>query len=212
MIEAVIFDWDGPLSNSFSAHYDFVEREAEKYTIHVPSIQQAKEMIAFPISQWFRKLGFPEEYLAQLVEEYKKYMVRATIPFCDGTIELLHEFKQKYKFGIASSNNRATIEAQLKKAKLDGIFGAVVGLEDVPQPKPSPDCLEKNLQILNAQREYAAYIGDQVTDIITASNAGVMVIAVTYGWHSRKMLAAARPDMIVNSVKELREKLLYLGN
>jgi len=212
MIEGLVFDLDGVLLDSFRAHYDFVELKAREHRIHVPSIQQAKDNIASPMQNWLRSFGFPEEIIPQMLEEYRKYMVSVDIPFYEGIPELLIEFKQKYKFGIASSNNRKTIDAQLKKARLDSIFGAIVGLEDVSNPKPHPECIEKNLQILNTPREYAAYIGDQVTYIITASNAGVMIMAVTYGWHSRKTLAAARPDMIVNSVKELRDKLLYLKN
>jgi phosphoglycolate phosphatase len=47
------------------------------------------------------------------------------------------------------------------------------------------------------------YIGDTVGDIKEARAAGVWTVAVTWGWHSRERLLAARPDFLVDTPEEL---------
>ena len=51
-------------------------------------------------------------------------------------------------------------------------------------------------------------IGDSVSDIQYAKKAGVVSIAVTWGWQSRDVLANEKPDHIVESVDELTTLLI----
>ena len=204
MIEGLVFDLDGVLLDSFRAHYDFVELKAREHRIHVPSIQQAKDNIASPMQNWLRSFGFPEEIIPQMLEEYRKYMVSVDIPFYEGIPELLIEFKQKYKFGIASSNNRKTIDAQLKKARLDSIFGAIVGLEDVSNPKPHPEMVRAIMKRLGVCPEEVIFVGDMRIDAIAARRSKVRAAMLTTGSNSYAELRREKPYRIFRNIKELR--------
>jgi phosphoglycolate phosphatase-like HAD superfamily hydrolase len=46
-------------------------------------------------------------------------------------------------------------------------------------------------------------IGDSVSDIRYARQAGVRSVAATWGWQNRDTLAREQPDFIVESVSEL---------
>lgn len=53
-------------------------------------------------------------------------------------------------------------------------------------------------------------IGDSVRDIICAREAGAKVIAVATGIHSKEILGAAKPDLLVESLEEAEKILNFL--
>ncbi len=79
-------------------------------------------------------------------------------------------------------------------------FSAVLGPEDVGQPKPAPDMLLAAINILGVNAAQTLYIGDMVVDIETARAAGVTVWVVPTGTESRPTLANARPDRLLDSL------------
>jgi phosphoglycolate phosphatase len=52
------------------------------------------------------------------------------------------------------------------------------------------------------------YVGDTVGDVHEAKEAGIPVIAVTWGYHTKEMLEKAQPTELVTSVTELKKVLL----
>ena len=48
-------------------------------------------------------------------------------------------------------------------------------------------------------------VGDSVSDIRYAKQAGVQSVAVLGGWHSQAKLAKEGPDFMVNTVQELAD-------
>ena len=73
--------------------------------------------------------------------------------------------------------------------------------------KPAPDMVYHALDVLGADRANAAYIGDSEVDVATAKNAGLDLIAVSWGFRSRAPLVQSGAVTIVDSVAELREKV-----
>jgi len=51
--------------------------------------------------------------------------------------------------------------------------------------------------------ENAVYVGDSVTDIISAHANGIKAVAVTYGYSTKKQLEKSGPDILINSFKDL---------
>jgi pyrophosphatase PpaX len=60
------------------------------------------------------------------------------------------------------------------------------------------------LDLLDAKRDDAVYVGDSPFDIRAAKAAGMHAVAVTWGGiHPRERLEAERPDDVVDSAEEL---------
>ena len=60
---------------------------------------------------------------------------------------------------------------------------------------------------LNVDAKDAIYIGDSDVDIITAKNASMDHIAVSYGYRDREVLQALDPMYLVDNTAQLKEIL-----
>ena len=70
----------------------------------------------------------------------------------------------------------------------------IVGADDVLNPKPHPEPVEKALELMGASREDAVYVGDSVHDMESGRAAGVRTAAVLWGPFGRAELEPTRPD------------------
>ena len=64
------------------------------------------------------------------------------------------------------------------------------------------------LEKMSADRKDAVYVGDSEVDVQTGKNAGLPVIGVSWGFRGREKLIEAGAETIVDSIEELRQKLL----
>jgi pyrophosphatase PpaX len=70
----------------------------------------------------------------------------------------------------------------------------VVGADDVTEPKPHPEPVQRALQALGATPEEAVFVGDSVHDMASGRAAGVATAAVLWGPFTRGDLDPANPD------------------
>jgi phosphoglycolate phosphatase len=83
--------------------------------------------------------------------------------------------------GIVSTKYRYRIEDILGRHGLLEYFDNIVGGEDVKRHKPAPDSLLLSLENLKVNRQEAMYVGDSITDAMTAQAANVDFVAVLSG-------------------------------
>jgi phosphoglycolate phosphatase len=86
-------------------------------------------------------------------------------------------------------------------------FAAVVGGDTLPTRKPDPAMLQE--AIARAGGGPAAYVGDSITDAETARAAGVLFVAVSFGF-SDVPATAFGADAVIDSFDDLLPALLQL--
>jgi phosphoglycolate phosphatase len=59
------------------------------------------------------------------------------------------------------------------------------------------------LEKFGAEKKECLYFGDTNTDMLTAHNAGVTAVGVTWGFRPRTELEEYRADVIIDSAKEI---------
>jgi phosphoglycolate phosphatase len=59
------------------------------------------------------------------------------------------------------------------------------------------------LSLLNISKEQSIFIGDSEVDIITAKNANLKSIGVTWGFRDRELLISHGADYIINEPNDL---------
>ena len=59
------------------------------------------------------------------------------------------------------------------------------------------------LESLGVKRESAVYVGDSDVDAMTAKNAGLRFVGVTWGFRDRELLESLGADRIIDNPSEL---------
>lgn len=89
-------------------------------------------------------------------------------------------------------------------------FAAVVGFDSVLRPKPDAGHVLAALDAAGGSIGHAAFVGDSITDVNAARNAGVPVVAVSFGFADRPP-AALGADRLIDHYDELLAALESLG-
>ena len=111
----------------------------------------------------------------------------------------------------ATSKLRGPAEAALRLTGLDAYLSgpqALVTLEDTAEHKPDPAPLLLAVERMGGTPGEAVYVGDAVVDVQAARAAGMAAIGVTWGAGSRSDVVAAGPDVVADTVDDLRTALL----
>ncbi|MBF0129866.1 MAG: phosphoglycolate phosphatase [Alphaproteobacteria bacterium] len=104
--------------------------------------------------------------------------------------------------------HRATVEV-LELLGLAEFFSGVVAAESTAFIKPDPRPLLAALDAMGAARERAVMVGDSPVDVAVARNAGIPVIAVSYGY-TRVPPRDLGADILIDSLTELPAALARL--
>ncbi len=173
----ILFDLDGTLLNSFSAHYKAYEAMFARFGIPISK----KGFLKAYSPDWYRTyeaFGLPRKSwrLANRywLEEVEK---RPSSPFpkIKETLQLLNG---SYALGIVTSGSKQRVVQDLARSRLDRLFHVVVTGEDITHPKPHPEGLLKALTHLSVTRREALYVGDADADFEMARAAGVEFVCV----------------------------------
>jgi phosphoglycolate phosphatase len=148
--------------------------------------------------------GTTEEDVRKLLDTYKPYYTancrHKTRPY-EGVMQVLSRMQEKYELAIVSNKPDAAVKA-LCADYFPGIY-ALGETPDCPR-KPAPDMVHKAMAELGA--EHCIYVGDSEVDVLTAKNAGVPCISVTWGFREEEELAAAGAEHFCRRAEEIEAK------
>lgn len=119
----------------------------------------------------------------EIIRRFEKESVSGITPVQE-VLNVLGIDRGKKLFAICSNNMHATIDDVVHALGLDDAFTAVVGRDDVLEPKPSPEGLLKILCELDVPAEQAFFIGNQESDRQAGANAGIETIIIAPFWTS----------------------------
>ena len=83
------------------------------------------------------------------------------------------------------------------------MFTCVIGDNGKDKLKPAPDNVLRALKLLDTKNEDVLYIGDSDVDMITAANASLTSVGVTWGFRDEASLRENGADYIVNKPSEI---------
>ncbi len=82
---------------------------------------------------------------------------------------------------VNSNKGQALLDAMVEKLFPKGAFDAVVGYQEAFPSKPDPYGVRCIMERCGCSPENAVYIGDGLSDVKTAQNAGIPCVFVTWG-------------------------------
>jgi phosphoglycolate phosphatase len=86
------------------------------------------------------------------------------------------------KLGVCTNKVEGLSHKLLAELKMEHYFGAVVGGDTLPIMKPDPAPYREVARLLGVNTANSIMFGDSETDIVTAHNTGVPIVAVTFGY------------------------------
>ena len=119
---------------------------------------------------------------------------------------------QNYKVCLGCITNKPydfTIPL-LKAAGLFDYFQIILGGDSLPHRKPNPAPIMHAIDELGGCKKTTVMIGDSITDLNAAKNAGVKSVCVTYGYSGDIDLAKYKPDKMINTMDELPSSIISL--
>lgn len=209
--KTVLFDMDGTLLDSLSDMHDAVNhilaengwaaRSREEIRAFVGN--GARKLMERAIPEALAPQRF-EAVLADYKDWYQAHNCVKTQPY-PGISHVLAELETRgVKTAVVSNKPDATTKALAEKF-FPGM--PALGQRDGVDPKPSPALVAQALSALGIRPENAVYVGDSEVDVATARNAGLPLIAVSWGFRGREKLEIAGAEHIADTAPQLLEML-----
>ena len=200
MIRAIIFDFDGTVADTFHIVLKNANRLCKelglKQVKYTPKLRDksmreiVKEDLKIPM--------FKISKYAKRVKELIKPELKKAKTF-KGIKQVLDKLSKKYKIGILTTNAKETVKTVLKNSKInsvDFIFSdsSVFGKHRM---------LKRLMKKYKLKKDELIYVGDEIRDINACRKIGVRIIAVGWGYNSKKALKKNKPDHLVTKPEQL---------
>lgn len=207
----VLFDWDGTLLNSFAA-----DTRAYLTMFRTLEIEWGPEQLKSHYSpDWYRVYRaacVPRSKWRRADRLWRTAYAAEKPPLQPGAQNVVRILGRKFVLGLVTSGSRSRVRRQLREFGLAKYFSACVYSEDANRKKPHPEALKWAMKCLDACSEDCVYVGDSAEDIEMARRAGVRPIGVLGPFPTAARMRAARPDLLLRSIRELPRYLRPAGS
>jgi HAD superfamily hydrolase (TIGR01509 family) len=207
-IEAVVFDMDGVLVDSEHLWDEIREQLAHERGGRWHDRAQA-DMMGMSSPEWSAYMHdviglaeSPDEINAEVVRQLlTRY--RESLPLLPGAVDAVERLSAHWSLGLASSSNRAVIDAVLSTAGIADRFRATVSSEEVERGKPAPDVYVEAARRLDVEPGRCAAVEDSKNGIRSAKAAALRVVAIPNLRYPPGEDALADADLVLRSLDEL---------
>jgi phosphoglycolate phosphatase-like HAD superfamily hydrolase len=201
MIEAVILDWSGVVSDDWPATFATSNDVLEERGYKRLSEHEFKELYELPWIRFYEKQGIPvpkpEKERATWDRLFPKHYGKVKVfPEAKKVMEWLSQNGKKAL--VFSAHNQKLLDGEIKKYGLKEFINSAYGSVDDKRQK-----IDALVEAHEIERETTLFVGDMVHDVETAKQADIKSVAVLCGYDSEEKLENAKPDFILNDLGEL---------
>lgn len=211
--DAVVFDLDGTLIDTLEDLKDSVNFALQKFGFPSRNLDEIRSFVGNGVKRLVY-LSVPEgtgeatseKCLEIFKEHYKSNSRNKTAPY-DGIPEMLERVKAAGFKTAVVTNKIQDAAIEIIRSFFGDVIDVIIGQIDGVAQKPEPDGVWLALEKLGVSKEKAVYIGDSEVDCMTAHNAGLPCIGVTWGFRSREVLEDNKAEFIVESPEKIMDCL-----
>ena len=213
-MKLIIFDLDGTLLNTIADLGGAVNHTLEAYGLPKHCLTEYKMMVGRGMRNLVKAAlpgdraqddAFVDVFLKDFLDYYMAHIDTATVPY-PGIPELVSRLNSDgCKLAVASNKLQVGTETLIRKFFPGIPFVAVCGNSPAYPLKPDAALVKYIMNQAEVGPEDTIMVGDSGIDIRTAHNAGIAVIAVTWGFRPIEDLTEA--EYIAGSAPELETSL-----
>jgi HAD superfamily hydrolase (TIGR01509 family) len=205
----VLLDWDGTLLNSYNSDMRayLAMFQALKIKWGVAEIERHYSPNWYRV---YRAAKVPKKDWARADLLWRRAYASESPALLPGARSVLRRLRTKYKLGIVTGGSRPRVRRQIRYFEFKEHFSVCVYSEDTLKKKPHPAPLELALKRLGADPDECVYVGDAPEDVQMARRAGVHAVGVLGPFPTAERIRAEKPDVLLNSIRELPEYLSLL--
>ncbi|MFH0906947.1 MAG: HAD-IA family hydrolase [bacterium] len=201
MNKYIVFDFDGTIADTYQDTLNIINDLKKDKHKEI----DFKDIKDYGVRYLIKKAGIPFWKIPKFLS-IAKFELRniSNIKLFPDILDIFKELNKNNKLGILSSNLEENIKAVLKSYEIEDLFEFVYTKSSI---------FGKHLVLKKICKKYRInpndmiYIGDEDRDIIAAKKAKIKIIAVTWGFNSEELLKKEEPDYLVNTPKEILEKI-----
>lgn len=191
--KVVLFDLDGTLIDSTDAILESFHMAFEKQSFDFQGTNEdIKNEIGYPLDVMFGKLGVEKQKVWDYVDSYKEHyrtISEEKTYALENAIEAVKEASTFARLGVVTTKTTLYSIPLLEKLGIYHYFEAMVGRQEVQNPKPHPEPIYKALEQLNIEAHDNIYmIGDTKLDLIAANEANISCVGVLCGYGIKSSL------------------------
>lgn len=206
--QAVIFDVDGVLVDSYQAHFESWRLACREHGFAMTQDQfvatfgrTSREII---VELWGDRFTTPQSVaeLDDCKEAFFRELLQRDFPAMDGAAELIHALHQaRFRLAVGSSGPPDNVNLVLDRLQSRACFDGVVTGTDVQRGKPDPQVFLLGAERIGVAPPHCVVIEDAPAGVAAAHAAGMKCIAIASTGRVRESLLAA--DLVVNSLREV---------
>lgn len=203
---AILFDLDGTLFDTgpdFEHIINLMYKKRNKGTLNYPPFRNIISAGTPAMVKHAFDINENDPNFTSLVNEFRDYymeLMGQRAVYFPGIEALLHAIKeQNIAWGIVTNRLKDYIPPFLKIFNLDTATPCLVGADTTAHRKPHPEPLLHAAKLLGYSAENCLYVGDYDTDIEAAKAAGMISVAVTWGYvDTPERLRQLNPDYLID--------------
>jgi len=138
------------------------------------------------------------------IKIYRAYYAQHLLDYSrlyPGAREVLEHFKGRKQAVVTNKPNPYSRDILIGLGVAD-YFVEIIGGESEYPKKPAPEALISLMEKNRARPMETLFVGDSPIDIEAGRRAGVLTVVVSHGFAGTQEVAAAQPDLVVDSFKD----------
>ena len=204
-LSCVIFDLDGTLAQTNELIFATFNHVTERYVKKVFTPSEITAMFGPPEEVAIERLVGTDRTAEAMADFYDFYEHHhpGMADLYGGIRELLQDLKARgMLLAVFTGKGRRTAVISLEKMGISHLFDIVVTGSDVANYKPSADGIRMVMKAFGLKAEEVLMVGDSVSDVKAAHEAGIPVAAVLWDSYGRDRVLEMDVDYRFHSVEE----------
>lgn len=223
-IKLIIFDLDGTLADTIEGITEGINSAMSEAGYPTHTRESVLGFINYGTRRYIEE-GLPPhvrsdtEEVTRVMNLYIHHYAQTytMTSLYEGMTELMFRLKDDYLLAINSNKQDEFVKVLAKQLFPDGLFIAAEGFCDGRPAKPDPGMAYAIMDIASEKLgqpitpDECVYVGDSDVDVLTARNAGMHGVSVSWGYRSYDFLKALGDQPVCATIDELYEVLTTMA-